>query len=244
MRFLTLVLPCLLLAPVAVSAQTARTFTLPAGCEGIVTIQMRSCTVSHQFTCSADPEGWQRRVDMGADGPTYMGAIDGETQWMESFHVATGHSERLEDAPRDPASFSVLLDEGTDTYDFQTLSDEIGTTRYVGFDTLTGVTQEIDGVLLDQTEYKITAMDTGGGMIWESAGFEWISRDFRVFLSGVSTITTPDGSFETDDSPVEFIFPGEPGFLSVYPKHGCGETVSAAPGGLTDVMPAAWSVAP
>jgi hypothetical protein len=240
MRFLPAILPCLALLPVAAPAQQARTFSLPAGCEAYVTIQSRSCSVSHHFRCEGDPEGWQRRVDMDMDGPTYMGAIDSETQWVESYHVYTGHSERLENAPRDPASFSALLSDGTDTYDFQTLSDEIGTTRYVGFDTLTGVTQEIDGVLLEQTEYQITASDTGGGMIWESKGFEWISRDFRMFMSGVSTITTPDGSFDTDDSPVEFIFPGEPGFLSVFPKHGCGETVSALPGGA--MVPANWAV--
>lgn len=241
MRLLIAVLPCLAVLPAAAFAQQGRTFSMPAGCEAYVTIQMRSCSVSHHFTCAADPEGWQRRVDMDIDGPTYIGAIDGETQWMESFHTFSGHSERLENAPRDPASFAALLSEGTDTYDFQTLSDEIGTTRYVGFDTLTGVTQEIDGVVLDQTEYQITAYDTGGGMIWESKGFEWISRDFRMFLSGVSTITTPEGSFDVDNSPVEFIFPGEPGFLSVFPKHGCGETVSSLT--LDGVMPVAWEVA-
>lgn len=240
MRSLLVLLPCLTLLPVAAAAQTPRTFVMPAGCEAHLTIQAQSCSVSHHFTCADDPEGWQRRVDMDPDGPTYIGAIDAETQWMESFHTYTGHSERLENAPRDPASFSALIAEGTDTFDFQTLSDEIGTTRYVGFDTLTGVTQEIDGVMLEQTEYQVTAYDTGGGVIWESKGFEWISRDFRMFLSGVSTISTPDGSFDTDDTPVEFIFPGEPGFLSVYPKHGCGETVSQLSGGA--LMPAAWEV--
>jgi hypothetical protein len=239
-------LPALMLAgvtflPAPLSAQTARTFSLPAGCTGHLTVQTRSCTVSHHFTCEGDPEGWQRRVDMDVDGVTYIGTIDAETQWMESFHVYTGHTETLENAPRDRASLSALISEGTDTYDFQTLSEEIGATHYVGFDTLTGVTQEIDGVTLDQTEYQITAYDTGGGVMWESKGNEWISRDFRMFLSGVSTITTPDGSFETDDSPVEFIMPGEPGFLSVNPKHGCGETVSSLPSGA--LMPASFEVA-
>lgn len=233
------VMICLLaVMPAAAMAQGARTVTLPAGCEAYVTIQSRACSVSHHFRCEGDPEGWQRRMDLDADGPTYFGAIDAETQWMESFHVYTGHTERLEDAPRDPASFSTLIAEGTDTYDFQTLSEEVGTTRYVGFDTLTGVTEEIDGVVLDQTQYQITAYDSGGGVMWESKGFEYISRDFRMFLSGQSTITVPDGSFESDDTPVEFIFPGEPGFLTAFPKHGCGETVSALPG--DGLVPASW----
>lgn len=238
MRLLTVLLPCLAALPGAVAAQTPRTVSLPPGCEAHVTIQSRACSVSHHFTCEGDPEGWQRRMDLDADGPTYFGAIDAETQWMESFHVFSGHTERLEDAPRDRASFSTLIAEGTDTYDFQTLSDEVGTTRYVGFDTLTGVTEEIDGVLLDQTQYQITAYDSGGGVMWESEGFEYISRDFRMFISGQSTITVPTGSFESDDTPMEFIFPDEPGFLSAFPKYGCGETVSALPG--EGLVPASW----
>lgn len=244
MRALILALPCLAMMPAAAPAQQSRTFSLPAGCTAYLTVQMRSCTVSHHFTCDGDPEGWQRRVDMDQSGVTYIGTIDAETQWMESFHVFDGHTEVLEDNPRDRASLSELIAQGTDTYDFQTLSDQIGTQRFVGFDTLTGVTQEIDGVTLDQTEYQITAYDSGGGMLWESKGNEWISREFRMFLSGTSTITVPDGSFETDDSPVEFIFPDEPGFLSVNPKHGCGETVSSLPQGWQDgaMVPAAWEV--
>jgi hypothetical protein len=234
----------LILMPAAAMAQSQRTVQLPAGCEAYVTIQSRACSVSHHFTCEGDPEGWQRRMDLNADGPTYFGAIDAETQWMESFHVFTGHTERLEDVPSDRASISTLIAEGTDTYDFQTLSEEVGTTRYVGFDTLTGVTEEIDGVVLDQTQYQITAYDTGGGVMWESKGFEYISRDFRMFLSGQSTITVPDGSFESDDTPVEFIFPDESGFLSAFPKHGCGETVSSLPRTETEtgmgLMPASW----
>ncbi len=165
MRALILVLPCLAVMPVAAPAQQSRTFSLPAGCTAYLTVQLRSCSVSHHFTCDGDPEGWQRRVDMDQSGVTYLGTIDAETQWMESFHVFDGHTEVLEDNPRDRASLSDLIAQGTDTYDFQTLSDQIGTQRFVGFDTLTGVTQEIDGVTLDQTEYQITAYDSGWGAV-------------------------------------------------------------------------------
>jgi hypothetical protein len=222
----------LLAAPAgAQEAPVARTFQPPPGCEAFLTVQMTSCTVSHHFRCEADPEGWQRRADMDEGGIAYFGAIDAETQWVESYHVLSEHSERLAPAPADPASFTELTSTGRDSYDFTTLSDEIGPTRYVGVDTLPGGTAEIDGVTLDRTTYEIVAYDAQGTEAWRSTGSEYVSRDWRMFLSGTGTTTIAGGeTFEKDDTPVEFIFPGEPGFLSVSPKYGCGAVMSKAAG--------------
>lgn len=227
MRYLLLVALALPAAPV--QAQTLRTFALPAGCTAYLTVQQASCGVSHHFTCDADPAGLQRRVDMDENGVAYFGAIDAETQWIESFHTYSGHTETLSPNPAKPASFTALIETGASVYDFQTNSPEIGTTRYVGTDTLTGETVVIDGVTLERTEYNITAYDTGGGEMWSSQGNEYISRDWRMFLAGQSTISADGESWESDDRPVEFIFPDEPGFLSVSPKHGCGAVMSALP---------------
>jgi len=220
-------------ALMAQETTSPRLFSLPAGCTAYVTIQSAACGVSHHFTCEGDPEGLQRRVDLDEGGVSYFGAIDAETQWIESTHVLAGHSERLEAEPADRASFTALLETGVDTYDFKTLSDEVGVTRFVGQDRLTGNTVTIDGVVLDETEYAIRALDARGQEMWAASGFEYISRDFRMFLSGVSTITTPEESWENDDRPMEFVFPGEPGFLTGSPKFGCGVVMSSyAPGGM------------
>jgi hypothetical protein len=210
--------------PEAPSAAT-RTFQPPAGCEVFVTVQMAACSVSHHFTCERDPEGWQRRVDMDEGGITYFGAIDAETQWVESYHVLSEHTERLGAAP-DPASFTELLETGRDSFDFVTESPEVGQTRYVGSDRLTGETVTIDGVELERTEYQIVASTPDGTEAWRGAGREYISREWRMFLSGESTYTSEGETNEVDDAPVEFIFPGERGFLSVSPKHGCGAVMS------------------
>lgn len=212
----------------ATPAAAQDVFSLPAGCEAYLTVQGASCQVEHHFTCQGDPDSHQRRVSLDERGLTYAGEIDAEAQWISSIHVISNHSERLAPNPVDPASFSELIATGVDTYDFETLSDEIGTTRYVGQDSLTGRQVTIDGVTLDETAYQITAYDAAGDVVWESQGNEFISRDWRMFLSGTSTVTTPNGTFETDDRPVEFIFPGEPGFLSARPKHGCGVAISSA----------------
>lgn len=214
----------LIAAPPALAQQEL--VTLPEGCDAYLTAQLRNCTVQHHFTCAGDPAGHQRRVDFTEAGMVYAGVIDSETQWIESFHATTQHYETLEQSPEDPASFTELLETGEDTYDFTTLSAEIGPTRYVGRDALTGVTETIDGVTLEQTEYSIVAYGPDGAEEWRSSGNEFISREWRMFISGVSDVTTPDESWTTDDTPMEFLFPGDAGFLSQNPKYGCGALMS------------------
>ncbi|PJI84508.1 hypothetical protein BC777_3569 [Yoonia maricola] len=214
------------LAAPAAAQDAPGTFNVPAGCTAYLTVQSESCQVNHHFTCQGDPEGHQRRVSLDERGVTYAGVIDNETQWISSFHVMSGHREVLESDPAEPASLSDLIESGVDDYDFRTLSDEIGTTRYVGQDTLTGREITIDGVTLAETTYDITAFDEAGNEVWSSKGREFISRNWRMFLSGTGMVTTSEGAFEQSNRPVEFIYPGEPGFLSSSPKHGCGIAIS------------------
>ena len=212
-----------------VSAQQTDVFRLPAGCTAYVTVQDRSCSVDHHFRCDADTTGHQRRVSFDEDGMTYLGQIDAETQWVQSFHARAGSTETLSANPTDPASLSELIATGVDTYDFVTMSDQYGPTHFKGTDRLTGKTVTIDGVDLSETTYEITATTPDGTVLWASDGTEYIHTDWRIFLSGAGSTTTRTDSFEKDDTPVEFIFPGEPGFLSTRPKHGCGVMLSAAP---------------
>ena len=210
----------------AVPATAQQSFELPQGCEAYVTVQTAACTVEHHFTCEGDPDGFRRRASLDEDGLTFLGQIDGEAQWIASFHALAGVLEELMPDPADPASMSDLLGKGLDTYDFRTTSPQTGETRYVGQDRLTGRSIEIDGVPLEETEYRITAFDAEGTEIWRSSGNEFVHRDWRRFFSGTGATITPEGRIEHDDKPVEFIFPGEPGFLSPRPKHGCGVAIS------------------
>lgn len=221
--------PLLLVLAAPALAQTGqtRTFQVPAGCTAYLTVQSSACSVSHHFTCDGDPEGWQRRVDMDEGGIAYAGAIDRETQWMESQHFLSGHVETLRPNPDDPASFSTLLATGRDTFDFWTDSPQIGPTHFVGEDRLTGETAVIDGVTLDRTEFDMVASDAQGQEVWRTSGAEYVSRDWRMFLSGAGTTTLPTGeTYGDEDRPVDFILPGEPGFLAATPRHGCGEVMS------------------
>jgi len=204
----------------------AQQFSLPAGCEGYLTIQSTSCSVSHYFICDFDTAGEQRRATLDEEGLSYVGKINSEAEWVESFHLRSGHTERLMSSA-DAMSMSDLLAGDVDTWDFTTESQEIGDSRYVGYDTLTGESVEIDGVSLLRTEYALTSYDADGNEVWQSAGSEYVSAEWRMFIGGTSTYTTSNGSFDSDDTPVEFIFPGEAGYLSVNPKFGCGVEMSS-----------------
>ena len=206
----------------------AQTFNLPQGCEGYVTIQKRECTVTHNFICATDPEGYQRRVDLTQAGMVYMSTIDAETQWVESYSPLSGETEVLGPVIEDPASFSDLLEVGADSWNFSTTSDQVGVTQFTGLDRLTGRTVVIDGVQLEETEYEMTARNISGQELWRSEGREFIHRDWRVFLSGTRQVTTANDSYSRDSTPVEFSFPGEPGFLAAEPIYDCDVILSSA----------------
>ncbi|SLN34365.1 hypothetical protein [Pseudooctadecabacter jejudonensis] len=215
------------LAVPSVVAQDAQQFSLPQGCEAYLTIQTSSCSVSHHFTCDFDAAGEQRRATLDEEGLSYIGKINSEAEWVESFHLRSGHTEQLSFSA-DRMMMTDLLAGDVDTWDFTTSSDEIGETQYVGFDQLTGEAVTIDGVDLLRTEYALTAFDEDGTEIWRAEGREFVNAEWRMFIGGVSSYTTSEGTFDSDDTPVEFIFPGEEGFLSQNPKHGCGVELSSA----------------
>jgi hypothetical protein len=215
-----------LMTPVGGPVLAQGGFSLPAGCEAYVTVQKADCTVTHLFRCEGDPEGHQRRVDLNESALTYMGVIDSETQWIESFHASSGDTTYLAPDAADPASLTELIETGRDGLDFQTMSGMYGLTRYVGEDRLTGETVVIDGVELLRTAFYMVVYDQFGGVVWEISGNEYIHPEWRTFLSGTRTFSTPDEEVVQDGTPVEFIFPGEPGFLGSTPRHGCGVMMS------------------
>ncbi|ARO15433.1 hypothetical protein BVG79_02093 [Ketogulonicigenium robustum] len=224
------------LLPVAAFAQDRNpntTFSVPSGCQAYLTVQGRACTVAHHFTCNGDPEGYQRRVDITEEGVVYVGMIDAETQWIESRHLRSGLTDRLLPDSIDPASLSELIATGRNDYDFMTLSTaQDGSSfvmQYRGYDKLTGETLTVDGATLEQTEFNISAYDAGGQLVWQSQGNEFINRDWRMFLSGSSQISTPEDTFSEDNTPVRIIRPGEAGFLSAIPAFGCGVLLSSLP---------------
>lgn len=203
----------------------AGTYSLPAGCEAYVTVQSRQCNVTHHFTCANDPDGHQRRVDLDNQAMLYLSMIDYETQWVQSYSPQFDEYERLLPDANDPASFTELLETGFDSYDFRLENSNQGILRFVGSDRLTGRTVTIDGVDLLETDYEAQFI-TEAGEVSSFSGTEYIHPEWRIFISGTRTWVTDDTENTYDGSPVEFHFPGDPGFLSDTAKFDCGGVVS------------------
>ncbi|MGB1235124.1 MAG: hypothetical protein ACPG5U_05275 [Planktomarina sp.] len=205
---------------------TAGTIPIPNGCTAYLTVQQRQCLVTHHYICEGDPAGHQWRVDVTDAGMTYAAKIDAETQWVYSLDLFGGREETLVDNPADPASFSSLLDAEIDTYDFQTQTQDGVTTRFYGFDRINGTTA-IDEVDLLTSDFEITSEDADGAVLWSATGNQYVSPEFRMFFFGTDTTTIADGAVSnTDHTPVNFIFPGEQGFLSDTPDYDCNTTMS------------------
>ncbi len=200
----------------------AANFTPPSGCKLEVTVQNRGCSVSQHYRCSADAPGDQWVTYFTAEGPTFQSRIDRETRWMESTDLRSGLTDVLEDEAEDHASFSTLLDTGRDDFDFWTRSNSGERLRHVGQDELTGETVQIGGVSLEVTRFELTTYSESGQVLIRRRGQQFVSRAQGRFYGGVETSEDWTGAVQqTNDSPVTFSFPGQPGFGSTTPEYDC-----------------------
>jgi hypothetical protein len=217
--FLALILPT---APAL-----AGTWAAPEGCEAFMTVQSKSCRVSHYYTCAGDAPGDQWRVDMDQEGPFFFSRIDREGQWMQSIDDTV---QVLDPAPADPASFSELVASGLDTWDFSLSKNDGSGSRATGYDRLTGSTVVIDGITLSQTEMEFTEYNRDGSLLRRARGAEYLHPDWRLFFAGPGETDFGDGQWlPIDGSPVNFIFPGEEGFLSTQPMYDCDALTASLP---------------
>lgn len=194
-------------------------FSTPEGCTGTLTVQQKGCVLVNVWSCEADAPGDQWLALIGQGGLFSVQKVDDEFQWLEAYKVSG--NETLQTPAPDPASLTELFANQIDTWDF-TIITEDGPERNVGFDMLTGETTVIDGVTLLQTEYEGRTLDADGNEIDAGSGRQYVSEDLRLFFFGESwDAATPD--VVNDMGPVEFIFPGEPGFFADQPIYECNE---------------------
>ena len=215
------------------TASLAGIWEAPKGCDVFMTVQAKACRVSHFYTCGADAPGDQWRVDIDQEGPFFYSRIDSEAQWIESYDPI---KQTLDPSPADPASFSELLASGIDTWDFNLSRADGSGSRATGYDRLTGKTVVIDGISLSQTEVEFTEFGRDGTVLRRSRGNEYLNPDWRMFFAGPGETDLGDGQWvPIDGSPVEFIFPGEEGFLSTQPKYDCDALTAEGPASVIEV---------
>ena len=143
----SLAAPAALVAPGMAHAQQGATVNPPPGCTAFLTVQSRSCTVSHMWTCEGDPEGTHWRMSMDNEGPFYLSFTDEEFRWLLSYRIAQRRAEYADPTRGDPASITELFETGTDSMVSRQSTNRAAAVQrdYTGFDRLTGETVEIDG---------------------------------------------------------------------------------------------------
>jgi hypothetical protein len=218
MRYASAILCALIAAPALADTST---LALPGTCRAYLTTQDDACVVAHFVTCSGDPAGQQTVVELYLDGGDNITVIDGDYQWLTTVDQLSGVVSTLGPEIADPGTLTQLIDDGEDTYDFTTTDADGTVTRFIGKESLTGQTLTVDGVTLEEAQNQMRALDSAGNELWRTNGTEYVSREWRIFFSGPGMTTLPNESFPTNRTPVEFIFPGEPGFLSTQPTTGC-----------------------
>ena len=108
-----------------------------------------------------------------------------------------------------------------------------------GYDRLTGRSVVIDGITLQETEVDYIESDVMGNVIRRSRGNEYIHPDWRMFFAGPGETDLGDGQWlPIDGSPVDFIFPGEEGFMETQPKYDCDVLSAGAEPAQTAILPA------
>jgi hypothetical protein len=224
MRILTLVVSGLLPLPTF-----AGTFTPPEGCTLTMTVQSRQCRVSNHYTCAGDQPGDKWRADFDQEGIFFRSRIDNETQWIESYDIDPPVVQRLAPGATDAASFSELLADGQDDFAFDLTRDNGQNSSVSGYDRLTGKTVVIDGIALQQTEFTFQEVDPAGNLLRQANGNEYISADWRLFFAGPGETQLDGAMVPIDGSPLQFIFPGEPGFAATQPLFECDDVLSGLP---------------
>ena len=216
-------LPILLTLASAGAAQTqGGLFTPPEGCEAYLTVQSRGCSVTNHFICPQIAPDHTFRTDFGEAGPYFTSRIDGDAQWIESGPPENPTRTRTVDPITDPGSVSELIENGVDSFDFYQQDDRDGLTRVTGYDRIIGEI-EIDGEPLYRTDFEMTRRDENGRVIEHVRGKEYVSGRHNRFFAGFAVDVTDDER-ETnarDRSPVDFIYPDEPGFRGTYPRYDC-----------------------
>ncbi|MGZ9809512.1 hypothetical protein ACXN5S_03520 [Pseudoroseicyclus sp. H15] len=206
----------------------AQDFVPPTGCTPTLTVQQRACIVVNVWQCEDDAPGEQWIAMFGPAGPFQVKKVDEEFQWLETYYA--DHTEFMELPAADPGSLTELFETGRDVYDFTTTSDS-GTPpeRVVGVDRLTGEEVEIDGEPLLRTTYAYDVVTSDGEISYSGEGTQFVSERHRLFFLGQSW-PRDEPEDVLDASPVEFLYPDDPGFFSTEPKFDCGVVESAMPG--------------
>ncbi len=206
-----------------------------AGCTGFLTVQMEGCFVANYWRCDAAPAGYVFTASHDENGRFSANILDAEFNWLHSLW-SDGWRERLVHPAADPISTSTLMAQGWDAYDFELLSDGdspddgVTFTRVRGMDVLVGERVQIDGLDLERTYYHNVFSGPDGTVTSMGRGYQYFSPGYGLYFLGQEEWVENGEVDSWDNTPVEFVEPGEPGFGAIVPKYGCAAKPDLVPG--------------
>lgn len=206
-----------LLMAIHAAPLAAQTVTLPAGCEGVATVQLSICTVVNIWRCGSGgaTEIWAHS-QAAASGVVYQRDADGNriASYVVDAADATTTSGTITTV--DPVSIAAIAATGRDAFD-STVQNPDGTTEHVvGTMTAMGAAMDVHGWQLvpvlgsyvgDAPMHGYYLMDPAQGILFHTA---------------FSRAAKPAASYPPALVPVGIAFPGDDGFLASTPSHGCG----------------------
>lgn len=200
---------------------------LPDGCTGVLTIQLQNCTVINHWICPSDPPSQyrlatydttgqpiRRRLMDGLTGLELQGGLNG-TRVMTFTHT-------------DTEDHATLMQTGRDTYRSVAQIDGSFHARLTGESILTGQTTQIDGVTLHEVQsttlFTATSDTTSRKRVMQYV-MDQGALAIDIWVPG-AVIDIPTGEVVLDFSAVDFVWPGDAGFMTTRPTVNCGPMTS------------------
>lgn len=212
----------LILLTLAAGPALAETASLPTGCTARMTVQSANCTVRVVYVCKGDTAGHVRVDTYGAGGLEQAARFDPDFQMLERTAPESGITSRLVEIT-DALHLATVLTEGTDTYAYREEAlrgnDAPRSHRVTGRMDRAGDPVVIDGqALLLLTGLRVVTLNTQETIVFvEEAYYD----ESATMVFGGRSFVLGDTAPVLNRTPVDFIFPGEDGYLSVAPLHGC-----------------------
>lgn len=215
-------LACLFIfwASTAGSAEDQAVF--PETCAPRLTVQAVDCTVTHYATCETDGGGGVMQVRFNGAGVRETQILDADNHPLRIFSGAVDLAFD-QTTPADRMSSSVLLSEGADGYAF-TMSSARGPIRrmtFFGNDELIAEPFSANGFSFQKLRgrYVRTLHLNGGTVTIAVEAEQYVAETFGFFVPIKETQTQMSRKVMSDQTPVDFLKPGDAGFLSARPLY-------------------------
>lgn len=208
----------LALAVLMATPAGADPIALPKGCAAAFTVQAADCSVRTMWRCDGDAPGEMRVTRYGPEGPILDARYDADFVPLERVNHANGTITRIGEIT-DRFNFGRVLTEGRDSYAYSELQEPSLELQIWGSMVLTGETVTIDGRPMQRITGQRWIMAPGENP-FELQEESFHDAELAFLFGGTNRFPGIDDPV-VDSSPVDVILPGEAGFMSDQPLHGC-----------------------